>query len=119
MKLHNIPVTPKLVKIIINLDLTKVSGPDSIPVVVLRNCGPELSYILAMCLKKRCFPNYRKVSSVFAISKNKGRGLQLKTAVSLLSMVSKIFELLVNNKLVDHLEKDSVFSYFQYCFRSY
>ena len=39
-----------------------------------------------------------------------GRGLRLKTAVSLLSMVSKIFELLVNNKLVDHLEKDSVFS---------
>ena len=48
-----------------------------------------------------------------------GRGLQLKTTVSLLSMVSKIFELLVNNKLVDHLEKDSVFPYFQYRFRSY
>ena len=82
LKLHNIPVTPKLVKIIINLDLTKVSGPDSIPVVVLSNCSLELSYILAelfnMCLKKRYFPNYWKVSSVFAISKNNGERSAVK-----------------------------------------
>ena len=30
-----------------NLDLSKVSGPDCIPVVVLKNCEPERSYILA------------------------------------------------------------------------
>ena len=29
------------------LDLSKASGPDSISVVVLKNCEPELSYILA------------------------------------------------------------------------
>ena len=29
-----------------NLDLSKGSGPDCIPVVVLKNCEPELSYIL-------------------------------------------------------------------------
>ena len=38
--------------------------------------------------------------------------------VSLLSMVSKVFEELVNNKFVDHLEKCSIFSDFQYGFRS-
>ena len=48
LKLHNISVTPKMVKkVIMNLDLSKVSGPDCIPVVVLKNCEPELSYILA------------------------------------------------------------------------
>ena len=48
LKLHNIPVTPKMVnKIITNIDLSKASGPDSIPVVALNNCEPELSYILA------------------------------------------------------------------------
>ena len=32
-------------KVIMNLDLSKASGPDSIPVVVLKNCDLELSYL--------------------------------------------------------------------------
>ena len=38
--------------------------------------------------------------------------------VSLLSVVSKVFEKLVNNRIVDHLEKCALFSDFQYDFRS-
>ena len=38
--------------------------------------------------------------------------------VSLLSVVSKVFEKLVNNRIVDHLEKCGFFSDFQYCFRA-
>ena len=38
--------------------------------------------------------------------------------VSLLSVVSKVFRKLVNNRSVDHLEKCSLFSDFQYGFRS-
>ena len=38
--------------------------------------------------------------------------------VSLLSVVSKIFEKLVNNRIVNHLEKCGLFSDFQYGFRS-
>ena len=37
--------------------------------------------------------------------------------VSLLSMVSKFFEKLVNNRIVDHLQKCGLFSDFQYGFR--
>ena len=56
-KLHNISLTPKIVKkVIMNLDLSKASGPDCVPVVVLKNCESELSYILAelfnKCLKE-------------------------------------------------------------------
>ena len=63
LKLHNISVTPKLVeKVIMNLDLTKTSGPDCIPVVALKNCDPELSFILGelfdKCLKVSCFPDF-------------------------------------------------------------
>ena len=48
LKLHNISVTPKMVrKVVMNLDLSKASGPDCIPVVVIKNCEPGLSYILA------------------------------------------------------------------------
>ena len=74
LKLHNISVTPKMVrKVIKNLDLSKASGPDCIPVVVLKNCAPELSYILAelvnKCLKS-CFLDCWKVSSVVPVFKN-------------------------------------------------
>ena len=38
LKLHSIFVTPKMVrKVVVNLDLSKASGPDCIPVVVLKN----------------------------------------------------------------------------------
>ena len=37
--------------------------------------------------------------------------------VSLLSAVSKVFEKLVNNRIVDHLEKCGFYSDFQYGFR--
>ena len=62
LKLHNISVTPNMVKkVVINLDLSKASGPDCIAVVVLKTCEPELSYILAelfsKCLKESCFPD--------------------------------------------------------------
>ena len=37
---------------IMSLDLSKASGPDRIPVVALKNCEPELSYILAELFNK-------------------------------------------------------------------
>ena len=51
---------PKIVKkVITKFHSLKVSHPDCIPVVVLKNCGPELSYTLAefiiKCLKKSFF----------------------------------------------------------------
>ena len=53
LKLHSISVTPKMVKkVIMNYDLSKASGPDCIPVVVLNNCEPKRSYILAELFNK-------------------------------------------------------------------
>ena len=116
LKLHNISVTPKMVKkVIMNLDLSKASGPDCIPVVVLKNCEPELSYILAelfnKCLKESCFPDCWKVSSVVPVFKNVGERSTAKNyrLVSLLSVVSKVFEKPANNGVVDHLEKCGTF----------
>ena len=111
-------------KVIMNLDLSKASGPDCIPLVVLKNCEPELSYILAelfnKCLKESCFPDCWKVSSVVPVFKNVGERSTAKNyhPVSLLSVVSKVFEKLVNNRIVDHLQKCGLFSDFQYGFRS-
>ena len=62
LKSHNISLTPKVVKkVIIILEFSKASSPDCIPVVVLKNCEPELSNMLAElfndCLKGSRFPD--------------------------------------------------------------
>ena len=107
-----------------SLDLSKSSGPHCIPVVVLKNCELELSYTLAKlfnkCLKESCFPDCRKISLVFPVFMNTGERSTAKNyhPLSLLSVVSKVFEKLVNNRIVDHLEKCDLFSDFQYGFRS-
>ena len=123
--MYNISVTPKIVKkVILNLDLSKVSGPDCIQVRVLKNCGPEFSYILAelfnKCLRESCFPDCWKVSSMVSVFKNVGERSTAKNylPVSLLSVVSKVFEKLGNKRIVDHLEKCDLFADFQYGFRS-
>ena len=92
--------------------------------VVLKNCEPELSYILAelfnKCLRESCFSECWKVSLVAPAFKNVGERSTAKNywPVSLLFVVSKVFEKLVNNRIVDHPEKCGLFSDFQYGFRS-
>ena len=111
-------------KVITNLDSSNNYGPDCVPVVVVKNCEPELSYILAelfnKCLKESCFPDCWKVSLVVPVFKNVGERSTAKNycPASLLSVVSKVFEKLVNNRTVHHLKKCGLFSDFQYGFRS-
>ena len=64
---------------IANLDLSKASGPDFIPVVILKN---------NMCLKESCFPDCWKVSLMDAVFKNVGERAAAKNyrPVSLLSV---------------------------------
>ena len=93
----------------------------SIPVVVLKTCESELSYTIAelfnMFLKESCFPDCWKVSFVVPVSKTVGERSTAKNyhQIILLSVVNKVFEKLVNNRLVDHLKKCGPF---QYGFRS-
>ena len=60
------------------------------------------------------------VSSVIPVFKNVGerRPANNYRLVSLLSVVSKVFEKLGNNRIVDHLEKCGLFFNFRYGFRS-
>ena len=93
-------------KVITYLNSSKASSPPCISVVVLKNCEP-------------CFPDCGKVLSVVPVFKNVGERSTSKNyrLVSLLSVVSQVFEKLVNNRIVDHLEKCGLFSDFQYGFR--
>ena len=105
----------KLVKkLITNLDSSKISALDCIPVVVLKNCEPKLSDILdelfSMCPKEYFFQIVARSHLLSMHLKMLGRGILLKTAALL------FFEKLVNNRLV---EKCGLFSDLQYSFRSF
>ena len=84
LKLHNISVTPKMVKkVITNLDSSKTSDPDCIQGVVLKNCEPELSYIPAelftICLKSLVFQIVGRFHQWSLYLRMLGKGLLLKT----------------------------------------
>ena len=103
--------TPKLVKKVIS----NLSDPEFIPVVVLKNYEPELSYTLvtlfSMYHKEFFFPDCRKVSFLALVLKIFGEGSTAKNShfVSLLSVVNKVFEKLSNKRLVGHLKKYVLF----------
>ena len=67
-----------------------------------------------MCLKESCFPDCWKVSYMVPVFKNVGERFTAKNyrPVSLLSVVIKVFEKLLNSRIVEHLEKFDIFSYF-------
>ena len=73
-----------------------------------------------MCLKESSFPDCETVSLVVHVFNNLGERSTTKNyhPVSLLFVVSKVFEKFVNNRIVDHLKNCGLFSDFQYDFGS-
>ena len=115
-------------KVIMNLGLSNASGPDCIPLVILKNCKPEDSYIPAelfnKCLKESFFQIVgsfdRWYLVLIPVFKNVGERSTAKNyrPIILLSVVSKVNEKLVNNRISDHLEKCDFFCDLQFGFRS-
>ena len=62
-----------------------------------------------MSVKESCFPDCWKVSSMVPVYKNFGERSKIYRPLSLLSVVSKDVEKLVNNKIVDQLKKYGLF----------
>ena len=107
LKLHNISVTPKIVKkVITNFDSSKTSSLDCMPVVVQKSCWCELSYVLVelfnMYLVWRSFA-FQIVGRSHWWSlylRMLGKGLLLKTTHSLLrTIISKSSSSLLGSPL--------------------
>ena len=73
-------------------------GPECIPVVVLKTCEPELSFVQAglfnVCLKKPCFKEFCEVSLVIPVFKDVQKSSTAKNycPAGLLYVVSKVFK---------------------------
>ena len=107
-----------------NLQSGKATGPDNIPVVVIKHISPELSPILAKlfnrCLEEGCFPASWKFSTVCPVYKNAGdrQAPSQYRPISLLSIISKLFESIINEQIMLHLSKGNLLCDFQYGFRA-
>ena len=117
-------ITPKkIARIIHTLDASKATGPDGIPVIVLKMCSPELSPVLAklfnLCLVDSVFPSSWKVASVVPVFKGAGERSDSTNyrPISLLPVISKIFECFVNRQLLGYLEDNDLLTDCQYGFR--
>ena len=107
--ISSITLTPEEVyRVLAALDENKATGPDKIPAKLLKNCASSIYLSLCDLFNKRLslgkLPNEWKLSNIVPIPK-KGPAEEVSNyrPISLLSLVSKVFERCVYNQLVSHI----------------
>ena len=123
--LTNLNITNKMATdVSVTLDPSKASGPDEVPEVLLKKCSPELTPILCRwfkkCVAKSNFPSCWKLAFVVSVFKIPGERNDPRNycPISILSIISKVFESLINSCITLHLESLNLFSDHQYGLRS-
>ena len=110
-------------KIIDTLDLNKSTGPNSIPVYILKILKPFfsnwLSIIINLAFEVSVFPDFLKLAKIIPIHK---KGCKLDHVnyrpISLLSVFSKIFEKVLYKRMYSFLSNEKLIFDKQYGFRS-
>ena len=90
--------------------------------IVFKKCAPELSSVLAklfrLCVSKGSFPSCWKSASIVPVPKKGDLSSPANyRPISLLPVMSIIFETVVNNHILSFLESNGLLSDFQYGFR--
>src|SRR6201990_502230 len=104
------------------LNTKKAYGPDDIPPVVLKTCAsklaPCLGKLFRLCLSTSTFPSCWKRALIQPVPK-KGDPFQPSNyrPISLTSVLSKVFESILNRKIWKHLNSSNLISDRQYGFR--
>ena len=104
------------------LNTKKAYGPDGIPPVALKTCASELAPCLGklfrLCLSTSTFPSCWKRALIQPVPK-KGDPSQPSNyrPISLTSVLSKVFESILNRKIWKHLNSSNLISDRQYGFR--
>src|SRR5262249_47987507 len=109
-------------KILRDLDASTATGPDNIPATVLINCASELCGPLArlfqLSFDRGIVHAGWKTASVTPVFK---KGCRMSAdnyrPISLLPIISKVMERILNSFLVSHLETNNLLSERQFGFR--
>ena len=97
-----------------NLDIHKATGPDKIPSIILKNLSDELSTPLATLfnksIKEGIVPLIWKTAEITAIFKKGDKTNPTNyRPVSLTSIICKILESLITDKIREYMESNSFF----------
>lgn len=117
------PTDPsEIAKVVASFKNDSAPGPDAISARLIKNTLNSLitplNYIFNMSLESGNFPEIWKVASVSPIHKNGPKDFPDNyRPIALLSIISKVLEKLVNNRLVTFLEKNKLISERQFGFR--
>ena len=104
------------------LDANKATGPDGIAARVLKECAQELAgpltKLFSACFQAGVQPSLWKEASVVPVFKTSSPSNPRNyRPVSLLPILSKVMEQIVNNQIVNHLERNHLLSPAQFGFR--
>ena len=122
-RLCNVRFRPSTVeRTLKQLDTSKATGPDGIPARVLKNAATSLALPLSrlfnQCFASGCQPASWKVAWVVPIYKRKSKSIPNNyRPVSLLSILSKVMESIVNRQVINFLESNNILSTQQFGFR--
>ena len=105
------PTTPgEIAKVIGSFSSSKSTGPNSIPVKILKLLKPDISEPISILINRSfatgIFPSTLKISKVVPIFKNKGSPLEVSNyrPISLLSNIEKIYEKTMYSRLMSFLK---------------
>ena len=112
-----------IIEAIDDIKPSAASGPDEIPVLLLKNCKEALatpiSIIWSNSLSSGSVPSFYKFSHVFPLHKKDSRALPANyRPISLTSHIIKIYERIIRKKLVSYLEVNNFICDKQHGFRS-
>jgi hypothetical protein len=108
---------------LLELDISKATGPDGIPPVVLKHCAPELAPVLcklfALSVTPGVCPASWRCADVFPVPKRGDRANPSNyRPISITSVLCKVMESCINVSIIRFIESHSLFSDHQYGFRS-
>ena len=118
------PTTPEEISIIIDsLDITKSTGPNGIPVFLLKVFKDFFSFWLSklvnLCFETGNFPNKLKTAKVTPLHKKESKlDHRNYRPISLLSVFSKIYEKLIYSRIYSYLDKNKLIYSKQFGFRA-
>ena len=123
-KLQHVRFRKAAVKhLLAELDTTKALGPDNISTRVLRECAGQLAApvarLFSFFMRQGVMPRSWKLANVTPVYKKKSKSDPSNyRPISLLSILSKIMESVINTQLVNYLEAQAIFSQNQFGFRA-